>query len=78
MRVGEDMVNPRKKPKFLRQNWRARKKLRKVKWRKPRGSQSKLRKGKKGKPAKPRIGYGAPRRLRGLHPSGLKEVLVHS
>jgi large subunit ribosomal protein L32e len=26
----------------------------------------------------PSIGYGAPRELRGLHPSGLKEVVVYT
>lgn len=64
-----------KKPKFLR--WRA-KNLKKLgmKWRKPRGHHSKQRKRKKGRPKMPSPGYGAPKRLRGLHPSGFREVLV--
>jgi large subunit ribosomal protein L32e len=70
------MTNPRKKPKFLRQNWQALQTLRHVKWRMPRGMHSKLRKKERGKGFLPRPGYGAPTALRGLHPSGYKEVLV--
>jgi len=72
------MVNPRKKPKFLRAMWEAYKRLQKVKWRRPRGSQSKIRKKLKGKRKMPSPGYGAPKELRYLHPSGLKEVLVYN
>ena len=28
--------------------------------------------------AHPQPGYGQPRKVRGLHPSGLKDVLVHN
>ena len=68
----------KKKTKFLRQGWHSLKRLQKVKWRKPRGSQSKTRRGEKGKAAMPRIGYGTAKRIRGLHPSGFKEVIVYS
>ena len=71
------MVNPRKKPKFLRQLWKAYRRLQKVKWRKPKGSQSKLRKKIKFKGKMPSKGYRAPKNLRYLHPSGYKEILVH-
>jgi len=71
------MVNPRKKPKFLRQGAKFLKRLGE-KWRKPRGSQSKVRKRKKGKAKMPEVGYRAPKELRGLHPSGLREVLVRN
>jgi large subunit ribosomal protein L32e len=71
------MVRKKKKPKFLRQGARFLKRVKK-RWRRPRGSQSKMRKRKKGKPRMPSIGYGAPKRLRGLHPCGLREVLVHN
>lgn len=70
------MTNPRKKPKFLRQNWQALKTLRHVKWRRPRGMHSKLRRKEEGKGFSPKPGYRAPVALRGLHPSGLKEVLI--
>lgn len=69
------MVNPRKKPKFLRQSSIAYKRLGK-KWRKPRGEHSKLRRLEKGKGKVPSPSYGAPKELRYLHPSGLNEVLV--
>jgi len=71
------MVNPKKKPKFKR--WLS-SSLGRVKesWRRPRGSQSKVRKKLKGKIKMPSIGYRAPKNLRYLHPSGFKEVLVHN
>ena len=37
---------------------------------------SKLRRKEKGKGFSPKPGYRAPVALRGLHPSGLKEVLI--
>ena len=66
----------RKKPDFVRQeSWRY---VRvKENWRRPRGIDSKMRKRVKGWPECPRVGYRGPRLARGLHPSGLKEVLVH-
>lgn len=69
------MVNPRKKPKFVR--WGSQN-LKRVKpsWRRARGIHSKIRVKKKGKPRAPTVGYGAPKELRYLHPSGFKEVLV--
>jgi large subunit ribosomal protein L32e len=48
----------------------------KARWRYPRGRHSQVRQEHKGKPALVRIGYGSPRVLRGLHPSGLEPVLV--
>jgi len=70
-------MNPRKKPKFLRQGAKAKKKVGK-KWRRPRGEHSKLRKKIKGKGFLPKAGYGAPKKLRGLHPSGFKEVFIQN
>ncbi len=69
------MTNPRKLPKFLRQSWQAYKRLGK-KWRRPRGIHSKLRRKERGKGFIPKPGYGAPKSLKWLHPSGMKEVLV--
>jgi large subunit ribosomal protein L32e len=67
----------RKKPSFVRQGGRNLKRLGE-KWRAPRGSQSKLRKHKKARGFIPHPGYSSPKEVRGLHPSGLKEVLVYN
>jgi len=69
-------MNPRKKPKFLRQGTYL-KKVKKV-WRIPRGTHTKLKIKEKSKGSMPNVGYGAPRKLRGLHPSGLKEVMIYN
>lgn len=60
---------------FKRQGLSRKKKLDDV-WRRPRGLQSKQRRQKKCKGIHPRPGYGSPRAVRGLHPSGYEEVLV--
>lgn len=63
------------KPEFVRQeSWRY--KRVKPAWRRPRGIDSKMRIKKKGWPPSPNTGYRTPRKLRGLHPSGMAEVLV--
>jgi len=69
-------MNPKKKPKFLRQGTYL-KKVKKV-WRMPRGTHSKLKVKEKSKGSLPNVGYGSPRSLRGLHPSGLKEVMIYN
>ena len=61
-----------KKPKFTRQSSHRKKRLGKS-WRKPRGIDSKQKKGKKAKGAKPNIGYGSPKKTRGT-----KETLVRN
>ncbi|HIP89164.1 MAG TPA: 50S ribosomal protein L32e [Thermococcus paralvinellae] len=69
----------RKKPRFLRQEWwRYPKFKNNPKWRRPKGIDSKMRLKKKGKPRSPSIGWSSPRLVRGLHPSGYEEVLVHN
>lgn len=66
-----------KKPQFIRQeSWRY--KRVKNKWRRPKGVDSKMRKGRKGWPVSVNIGYGGPKVARGLHPSGYEEVLVYN
>ena len=55
--------------KFKRQEYARYKKLG-IKWRRPRGKTSKMRRYEAGKPAMPAIGY--------LHPSGFKDVLVNN
>lgn len=71
------MVNPRKKPKFVKQGAKYLKRIKK-KWRRPRGRHSKLKVREKSKGAMPNVGYGAPKSLKGLHPSGFREVLIRN
>jgi len=70
-------MNPRKKPKFKRWMSQAYKRIKEA-WRRPKGLHSKLRKRIKSKGKIPSPGYGAPKNLKYLHPSGFKEVLVHN
>lgn len=63
--------------RFKRQEYARYKKLG-IKWRKPRGRTSKMRRYEAGKPDMPAIGYRTPRATRDLHPSGFKDVLVHN
>lgn len=48
----------------------------KARWRFPRGKHSKVRQEHRGRPAMPTVGYGSPKELKFLHPSGYKEILV--
>ncbi|MCC7553461.1 MAG: 50S ribosomal protein L32e [Methanobacteriaceae archaeon] len=63
--------------RFKRQEYSRYKKLG-IKWRRPRGKTSKMRRYEAGKPDMPSIGYRTPKENRGLHPSGFKDVLVHN
>jgi large subunit ribosomal protein L32e len=45
-------------------------------WRRPDGKHNKIRENKKGKGSVPRIGYGADRSTRSLHPCGLRDKLI--
>jgi large subunit ribosomal protein L32e len=65
------------KPKFNVMNLGFIKRV-KERWRKPRGIDNKKRIRCKFAGASPRIGYRNPRELRGLHPSGKKEILVYN
>ncbi|MHA1835482.1 MAG: 50S ribosomal protein L32e [Candidatus Odinarchaeia archaeon] len=66
-----------KLPKFIRQeSWRY--KRIKEAWRRPKGIDNKVRKKRKGFIKMPDIGYRTPKVLRGLHPSGKKEILVNN
>ena len=64
-------------PQFLPQIF-GRKKRIKHRWRKPRGIDSKKRIGKQYMGAVPGIGWKSNRKTRGLHPSGLKEILIYN
>jgi len=66
----------RKKPEFKRQE-QVKAKL-ENKWRYPRGKQSKLRRHNKARGFIPSSGYGSAKAIRGLHPSGLKEMIIHN
>lgn len=66
-----------KQPKFLRQNAKNLKRLH-GKWRKPKGNQSKQRQHRMARGAMARIGYGMPKTIRGMHPLGMKEIIVHN
>jgi large subunit ribosomal protein L32e len=65
----------RKRPKFERpESWRY---VRITKnWRKPKGIDNKTRQKRRGWPASPNVGYGSPKAIRDLHPSGMEEVAV--
>jgi large subunit ribosomal protein L32e len=65
------------RPPFHRQEWFRYKKFG-DEWRKPQGGQSKLRRHFGYRWNLPSIGYRGPREIRGFHPSGFQEVLVHN
>jgi len=67
----------RKKPVFIRKRGKIYKRLG-LKWRAPRGIHSKLRMHKREAGNLPRAGYGSPRAVKGLHPSGFEEFLVYN
>ncbi|MHA1229506.1 MAG: 50S ribosomal protein L32e [Candidatus Helarchaeota archaeon] len=65
----------KRRPKFIRQeSWRY--KRIKPNWRKPKGIDNKIREKRKGRIKMPDIGYRTPKKVRGFHPCGKKEVLV--
>ena len=64
-----------KKPDFIRQEAWRRPKLA-IKWRFPKGYQSKLRKKYRGKRKQPSLGYCSPKSVKGLNRAGLKEIWV--
>lgn len=82
MVINNDLLEQRKKisehrPKFKRQeSWRYKRLA--VNWRKPKGTDNKMRQQVSGVPALVKIGYGGPRISRGLHPSGYVDNLVHN
>ena len=66
-----------RRPAFKRQMWFRYQRLG-SKWRRARGMHSKLKRHFGYRPNVASIGYRGPREARGLHPSGFREVLVHS
>ena len=68
-------VRSEQRATFKRRCLHQKKKLADV-WRKPTGMHNKQRRLLKAKGPMPNSGYGSPAAVRGLHPSGLAEVLV--
>lgn len=68
----------RKRPRFLHQEHWKLKRFKKAPWRKPRGKRSKMRTKERAKPFLVSIGYRCPRAVRGWHPRGAPEILVHT
>jgi len=66
-----------KKPTFKQTDSHKKKKL-SDHWRRPRGLHNKTRRQYKSKCPLVKAGYGSPAMVRGLHPSGYKDVLVHN
>lgn len=62
---------------FKRQEWFRYSRLGE-KWRRPRGTHSKVRKHIKYRPNIVSVGYRGPKKVRGLHPSGFQEIMVHN
>lgn len=66
-----------KKPDFIRQDIRKKARL-KIKWRKPRGLDSKIRRKLSGRAKPVSQGYRSPRKVRGLHQSGLRQFIIRA
>lgn len=67
----------RKRPDFIRQEAHRFPRLGE-KWRAPKGPRSKMRLKKAGRAAIVEPGYRGPKIVRGFHPCGKKEILVHN
>jgi len=67
----------KKQPAFRRQEWFRYRRLGKTGWRKPKGMQSSQRMNRKYRSPMARVGYRKIASVRGLHPSGFEEVMVH-
>ncbi len=73
------LIARKDKPEFLRHLWWKFKKFQnKLAWRRPKGNDNPMRMKEKGYPPPVSVGYRTPRIIRGLHPSGLKPVVVSS
>ncbi len=73
------MIRSKKKPEFLRHLWWKFPKFKNdLKWRRPKGIDNPVRIKEKGYPPIVSVGYRTPKYIRGLHPSGLKPVVIHN
>src|SRR3989338_2098300 len=66
-----------KKPDFIRQDIRKKARL-KIKWRKPRGLDSKIRRKLNGRAKPVSQGYRSPGKVRGLHQSGFRQFIIRT
>ena len=82
MVINKELLEKRKKvsehrPKFVRQeSWRYDRLS--ENWRKPKGKDNKMRLQVSGVPRLVKVGYGGPKTVRGLHPSGYTDNLVYN
>lgn len=76
MRI-ERLIKKKRRFRFVRQRTPGKVRL-KMSWRKPKGIDSKKRRERKDKGRIVKIGYRVPKIIRGLHPSGFREVLVRT
>jgi large subunit ribosomal protein L32e len=73
------MVGKKNKPNFNDSNWGLRKRVRnRDSWRRPRADSNKKKMKMAFAGASPRVGYKNAAGIRGKHPSGLPELLVHN
>jgi large subunit ribosomal protein L32e len=66
-----------RRPEFLRQEWFRYKRIPRN-WHKPDGISSKMRRNFNKRPTVVSIGFRGPKAVRGLHPSGFEEIIVHN
>lgn len=67
----------RRKPDFKQEGFNSVKRIRNNdRWRRPTGSQSKMRLNKKGGPSKRKSGYSSPKEVRGMIKNGLMPVVI--
>jgi len=64
----------KKKPKFARENAHRKVRVKKKGWRRPRGTDSKQRVGKKHQPKKPNIGYGTKKKEKEILVANMNEL----
>jgi len=68
----------RREPRWMRMDeWRFLRVAHRESWRRPKGNDNKIRLEIKGYPKRVKVGYGKPRLVRNLHPTGFKLVTVH-
>lgn len=67
-----------RKPNFVREDSHKKKKLRRSGWKKPKGLHSKLRHKFKGHITPVNEGFRSPKAVRGLHRTGLKQIVVRN
>jgi large subunit ribosomal protein L32e len=73
------LIKKRWHPKFARMNYgrTSRSRIGEA-WRRPRGHDNKQKTGIRFAPDVPCIGFRQPRAIRGMHPTGVRPVLVHN